>query len=362
MPRKFDSVRTPGAQNFMDPHASLGFLRALSGNLSLSATQWAAGFGDGGDPPVLSNFAATMPAGPTFGSVDVPVFTPNGDGVTDSLSMRYTVDKEAFVDVEVKNSAGNVVRTLSAWSPGGQGTATWDGKNDAGAFAADGTFTLTATPRNRAGTTGNSEATEAAVMTVMSSPRAAPQMFYPTDGDNLAATSNLSVTLDEAASFYWKIADASGNVVRTYANGATAGPGLQTWAWDGKDSAGAYVPDGTYYSVTTTVTSAGLYYHSVPVEVRAFQMSTVAQAPFTRGTKTRVTVTSAEALKGKPKVRLFLPGRTPVTYAMTAKPGGGWYTTVTFAAAAQPGTVVIRVFGPDANGVQNKTDYCFQLN
>ncbi len=360
--RKFNSVRTPGTENFLDSHAKLGFLRAISGDLSLTATQWSAGFGDGGDPPVLSNFAATTGAGPEFGTADAPVFTPNGDGVTDSLSLRYTVDKEAFVDVEVKNSGDNVVRTFSAWSPGGDATATWDGKNDGGNFVADGDYTITATPRNRAGVAGNSESVEATALTVMTAPKAAPQMFYPSDGDNLAATTNLSVTLDEAANFWWKIADASGNVVRTNDNGANTGPGMQTWAWDGKDAAGAYVPDGTYYSVTTTSTAAGMYYHSVPVEIRAFRMTTAAQAPFKRGTKTRVTVFSTEQLKGKPKVRLFLPGRTPVTYATTVKAGGGWYTTVKFPATVQPGTVVIRVFGADANGVQNRTDYSFQLN
>jgi flagellar hook assembly protein FlgD len=360
--RKFDSVRTPGTQNFMDPHSTMGFMRAVSGDLSLTATQWAAGFGDGGEPPVLSGLAASTTTGPQFGNVEVPVFTPNGDGVTDSLTVTYTVDREAFVDVEVANAGGNVVRTFSGWSPGGNGTATWDGKNEAGAFVNDGTYTLTATPRNRAGTTGNSESTQAAAMTVMSAPKAAPQMFYPTDGDNLAPVANLSVTLDEAATFWWKIADKNGNVVRTGINGEVTDAGNQTWAWDGKDTAGAYVPDGTYYSVTTTATDAGLYYHSVPVEVRAFRMTTQAQSPFNRGTKTRVTITSAEPMKAKPKVKVFLPGKTPMTYYTTATAGGGWYTTVKFPATAQPGTVTIQVFGPDVNGLQNKTTYTYQLN
>jgi flagellar hook assembly protein FlgD len=360
--RKFDSVRTPGTKNFLDPHATMGFMRAVSGDLSLTATQWAAGFGDGGQPPELSNFAAATPPGPTFGAVDMPIFTPNGDGVTDSLNMSYTVDREAFIDVEVRNAGDQVVRTLSAWSPGGNGTATWDGKNSAGAFVADGEYTLTATPRNRAGTTGNTESLTVAALTVMSSPTSNVKMFWPSDGDNLAATANLSVNLDEAATFWWKIADSQGNVVRSFANALSVGAGPQSWAWDGKDGTGAYVPEGVYYSVMTTATSAGTYYHSVPVEVRAFKITTAAQAPFTRGTKTRVTITSAEQLKGKPKVRLTLPGKAPITYYTTATATGGWYTTVTFSATAQPGTLTIRVFGPDLNGVQNATNFTYQLN
>ncbi|HUR17252.1 MAG TPA: FlgD immunoglobulin-like domain containing protein [Candidatus Limnocylindrales bacterium] len=360
--RKFDSVRMPGNQNFMDPHSTLGFLRAVSGNLSLTAAQWAAGFGDGGDPPFISNLAATAPAGPQFGSVTTPFFTPNSDGVTDSMTLRYTVDKEAFVDLEVRNAGGTIVRTLSGWSPGGGGTAVWDGKNSAGGYVTDGTFTLTATPRNRAGATGNSESMDVSVLTVMSQPNAAPAMFYPTDNDNLAPVSNLSVTLDEAASFWWKISDSNGNPVRTHMNSVAVDAGPQTFAWDGKDNAGAYVPDGVYYSVTTTSTAAGLYYHSVPVEVRAFRATTAAQSPFTRGTKTRVTIASAEPMKAKPKVKVFLPGKTPMTYYTTAMAGGGWYTTVSFPLTAQPGTVTIQVFGPDANGIQNKSTYTYQLN
>jgi len=39
-PRWFDSVRTPGAQNLLDPDPADGFLRAVSGDLSMTAGQW----------------------------------------------------------------------------------------------------------------------------------------------------------------------------------------------------------------------------------------------------------------------------------------------------------------------------------
>lgn len=39
-PRTFDSVRTPGAVNLLDPDPDSGFLRAVSGDLSMTAAQW----------------------------------------------------------------------------------------------------------------------------------------------------------------------------------------------------------------------------------------------------------------------------------------------------------------------------------
>ena len=39
-PRYFDSVRTPGARNLLDPDSADGYLRAVSGDLSMTAAQW----------------------------------------------------------------------------------------------------------------------------------------------------------------------------------------------------------------------------------------------------------------------------------------------------------------------------------
>jgi hypothetical protein len=39
-PRTFDSVRNPGAQNLLDPDDADGYLRALTGKLSITAAQW----------------------------------------------------------------------------------------------------------------------------------------------------------------------------------------------------------------------------------------------------------------------------------------------------------------------------------
>ncbi len=359
-PHKFDSVRTPGAKNYLDPDQPNGFLRSVSGDLTMTAGQWAQGAG-GGAPPVLSNFVAQASGFVPFAQGANAVFTPNGDGVTDNLDLTFVVDHEAFVDMNVTNGAGNVVRTLSGWSPGGNGHATWDGKQDDGTYAGDGDYTVTATPRNRAGTTGAAQAVGATILTTMRAPTVGPNLFYASDGDALAQTTTLSVTLTREATFWWKVADGNGNVVRTYMNGVTAGPGNMTWQWDGRDNNGAFVPDGTYYSVMTAATSAGSYYHSLPVDVRAFRVTTAVPAPFVRGTKVKFFVASAESLMAKPKVKVLLPGLALKTYRSYSLAGGGYYATVVFPTTAQAGAFQVTVVGTDSGGRVQQTVYSYQL-
>src|SRR4051812_35798973 len=55
--RRFASVRTPGATNFLDPSANEGFLRAVTGNLTMTVSQWKAGIGSP-DAPTMRNLAA----------------------------------------------------------------------------------------------------------------------------------------------------------------------------------------------------------------------------------------------------------------------------------------------------------------
>jgi len=359
-PRTFASVRTPGTKNLLDPHTTDGFARAISGDLDLTGADWAQGTG-GGQPPTISQFDVASGGSGAFSLPETPFFTPNGDGVTDSLAVTFTVDREAFVDMTVRNGSGNVVKTFTSWSPGGAGSAAWDGKNAAGAFVPDGSYTVTAVPRNRGGTEGNTQSLDVDVFTTMRTPAVTPNIFYPTDNDNLARTTTLAVNLQSAATFWWKMADKNGNVVRTFVNGVNTAPGQQTLQWDGRDSAGAFVPDGTYYSVTTTTTDAGTYFHSLPVDVKAFRLTSAAVAPYVRGTKTKFFIATAEALTGKPKLRVTFPGLAPKTVYSYVLATGGWYATVSFPLTATAGTVQIRVNGVDSTGLAQWTDYAFPL-
>jgi len=264
----------------------------------------------------------------------------------------------------VRNGSGDVVKTFTSWSPSGLGSGAWDGKNASGAFVPDGSYTVTAVPRNRGGSEGNDQSVDVDVFTTMRTPAVSPSLFFARDGDNLARTANLSVNLQSPATFWWKISDKDGNVVRTFVNGVSTAAGQQTVQWDGKDAAGAYVPDDTYYSVMTTATDAGTYFHSLPLDLKAFRLTTAVATPFVRGTKAKFFVYTAEPLLAKPKVKVFAPGLLPKTYSTSLiAGGGGYFVTVTFPATAGAGNIQLRVQGTDtgAGAMLQYTDYFFPL-
>jgi len=363
-PQQWDSVRTPGATNFVDPSTKEGYYRAVTGDLTMTASEWRNG-PEGPAAPTFKNLSASTDGAAKLVGSNGTLFTPNGDGSTDTVTFNYTVNKETFVDWQVEDSNDNVVRDFASWSPAGQGTAVWDGKDDNGNYVADGTYTLTATPSSRAGNVGNGASISVQVLTTMADASASPSLFYAADGDNLAPTTTLSVTLTQHATFSWSIVDASNNLVRTRMTNQSVNAGTQTWTWDGKDDSSNYVPQGTYYSVMTAATGSGTYTQRVAVTASAFSLTPAVAAPFVRGTKVKFTVYTAEPLSAtakKPKVRVTLPGVAAKTYTTTKQADGGFYVTVNFASTAQAGTAQFHVTGTDTNGVAQYTDYSFQLN
>jgi len=369
-PRKFASVRTPGATEFLDPDPTKdGWYRAVTGDLTMTASEWKSGPDSPTAPNMGSLTASTDGAAQMGGQQGVtgstPVFTPNGDGSTDTVTFNFTTNKETFVDWQVQNSGGTVVRSFSTWTQGGAGSATWNGKKNDGTTAPDGTYTVTGTPSSRAGNFGTPVSSSVKLLTAMAYSKASPNLFYASDGDSLAQTTTLSVNLTQSATFSWVMTDKNNTVVRTNMNNASIGTGTQTWQWDGKDGSGNYVPDGTYYSVTTAQTSAGTYTQRVAVDVRAFSLTPASPAPFTRGTKVKFTIYSAEPLISttpKPKVKVTLPGLVAKVYSTTKVAGGGFTVTVNFQSTAQAGTASFHVTGTDSGSQAQFSDYTFQLN
>ena len=362
--RHYDSVRTPGTTMFLDPSQKEGFYRAVSGDLTMTASEWKNG-PESPSAPNMGNVNVSTDGGATLVGSSMPVFTPNGDGVTDTVTFNYTTNKETFVDWQVQNSTGTVVRSFSSWTGGGSGTATWDGKKDDGSYAADGTFTITGTPSSRAGNAGDPESVQVKVLTTMVSPAVSPNLFYAADGDSLAANTTMTVSLTQQATFSWVVVDKNNNVVRTNVTNALTNAGNLTWHWDGKNDAGAYVPDGTYYSVMTASTDAGTYLQRVAVDARAFSLTPAMVGPYARGAKVKFTVYTAEPLSAsaaKPKIRVTLPGLAAKTYTTTKQADGGFYVTVTFTTTAQAGTAQFHVTGTDTNGQAQYTDYTYQVN
>jgi flagellar hook assembly protein FlgD len=362
-PRKLESVRTPGTVNFLDPHSKDGFLRAYSGDLTLTAADWRSGVSGGGvpaDPPVLTGLTATpMSSGSTLVATSPAVVSPNADGLSDAVKVSYVVDREAFVDFKVLNSANNVVRQMTNWSAAGPGQGTWDGKKDNGDLVNDGLFKIVATPRDRLGNTGASSSVEVRILTALRAPAATPAHFYAADNDELAPTTTLSVQLDQQADLSWRIVDGSNAVVRTLASHVMTLPGDLRWTWDGRDSDGEFVPDGRYFSVMTATTGQGTQTHRVAVDVGAFRI-TSALTSAARGEQVKFVIYAAEP-GARPKLKVTQPGLATTTWWTTRVAPGKFRVIVNLQSGGSAGTVLLRAVGFDANDQKQFTDGTFQV-
>jgi subtilase family serine protease/flagellar hook assembly protein FlgD len=77
-------------------------------------------------------------------TVDRNLFSPNGDGKEDSVTLSAQLDEDVTVVAQVFSSTGVAVRTLAGGTPFGSGTLAlvWDGRDDAGSVVIDGDYVI----------------------------------------------------------------------------------------------------------------------------------------------------------------------------------------------------------------------------
>jgi flagellar hook assembly protein FlgD len=345
-----DSVRTPGAVVHLDESPTEGFLRAVTGDLDFSLDEWRdSGDSDDTTAPVISDLSA----GPVSNTTpadggDLPVFTPNGDGLSDTLSLQHTLSEPAYLDVSVAKGDGTVVRSYTNWSQEGATTDVWDGRNDAANFVSDGDYTLTVTPKDRAGNVGEPASTSVMVLTAMRAPALSPALFNPSDDDALAQTQTQSVTLDKPAVLSWLVTTKAGAPVRTVMTAEPHDPGLVSFTWDGKDDVGAYVPDGVYTMLLTAITDKGTYSHAVDTRIAPFKVSPAGRA-VTAGQKVKLTFITAEPQTGWPKVSIKQPGMAKYSVYLVKYSPTKFTATWTVKPGAL-GTIKVTITGTDTGG------------
>ena len=176
-------------------------------------------------------------------------FSPNADAVKDTTTIKGTFNHMCGWSIDIKDAAGTVVRSF------GGGTSSiaqmWDGKNSAGAVVASGvyTYTISGTDSGLSTVTASGRVTVDTVRPVLSALADSPDPFKPGTGQK----STMSFTLSEASTVTLRVYNASGTLVRTLFNNASAVAGVNSVIWDGKSDAGVLVAAGTYtYKVWVT--------------------------------------------------------------------------------------------------------------
>jgi len=354
----FDSVRTSGARIHIDPFFDskwvgkifYGYERGVTGDLQFTTDEWQL-VGDANDtvPPQVTSLSAAKSSTTIAAAGSPTVFTPNGDGISETVTIKDTLSENSYLEVSITNESGSVIQQFTAWAAAGAGSFTWNGTKASGAQVKDGLFKIKVTPRDVAGNVGDPASTTVLVLTALKAPAVTPGLFYPTDNDALAQTQTESATLTADASVTWKITDSAGKTVRTGMSDRALPAGTVSWTWNGKDDGGAAVPNGVYYSVATATTAAGSYSHSVPLRVMPFKVSSNTVTASV-GQKVSLTIICAEPQKGWPTVYVKQPGLAKYRISAVKYNSTKFTTSFTMKSGGTPGTVTVTITGTDVNG------------
>jgi flagellar hook assembly protein FlgD len=309
---------------------------------------WQNGTASGGGTVVVDttgvDVSSISPDGSTAG-----VFSPNGDGVSDTISTSVAVSEAGSIVGWVTDGGGATVRSWTATSVAGANALSWDGRAANGAYVPDGDYTLHFTARDRSGTNGAGKTRDVRVIGFLSAVRSSVRAFYPQDGDRFAKTTVLSFSLARPATVTWTIRNAANDVVVTHLADVALSAGIQTWTWDGRTADGALLPVGVYRSYVTASDGTLAISQAVSVDMNAFAIATSTATP-RRGGKMLIVVNSAEPLSSGVIVYVSQPGVALWHVTLTRVDSRVSKATITLRWGGSAGTVRLTVRGRDLDG------------
>ncbi|HEX7347830.1 MAG TPA: FlgD immunoglobulin-like domain containing protein [Candidatus Limnocylindrales bacterium] len=298
-------------------------------------------------------------SGPTLTSVSpaedaATWFSPNGDGVRDTVALGGTVSERGSVAVHIRDADGTLVRSFTAAVGGTTASVTWDGKASGGVVVPDGTYDIRLTPRDAVGNAGEPVTRSVTAIGLLGGLTSSKALFYPQDRDTLSAATRLSFTLLRPANVTWTIRNAAGATVATLLDAVDLPAGTTARNWYGLSDAGTLLPTGRYAAVVTARDGTYTPTQSVTFEMNAFAIRPSASSA-TRGRSITLRVTSAESLGRAPRVYVTQPGVSTWAVTLTKVSGLTYKATLTMKTGGRSGTVTFKVQGPDANGRYQRT-------
>ncbi len=193
---------------------------------------------------VVDNTAPTVQV-----SAPYLIFSPNADGNKDALPVEQSGSSEDLWSGTVRSATGETVATRE-WKQGPPLPFEWDGRTAAGALAPDGVYAYHVEATDRAGNRGSADLpniivnTQATPITL-----AVDGAFFSPNGDGVKDSLELAPGVPVQSgieSWTLRIEDSAGAARRVYSGEKTA-PG--TIRFDGRDTSGAALPEGTYRGV-----------------------------------------------------------------------------------------------------------------
>ncbi len=341
-------------------------ITTASGTGDTAALTWAPSPGSVSDAPYRWHLTATDGLGngpssswgtftidrtaPTLGLAGDPVtplfLSPNGDKVRDTITLAPTSTERGIAKVTIRNSAAATVATLQGILFGSGATITWDGRDTGGTVVPNGVYEASVVAMDDAGNASAPQTRTVQVYSALGFATAAPALFFPQDGDALAATTTVGFTLADPATVTWKIIDGSGATVRTVKTAEALIAGVYTFPWDGRNDLAAYVPRGAYRSVVTASTDALAATLVSAVYADAFKVVSSDTTP-ARLQRIVITATTAETLSTTPRLYVMQPGRTTWSVLMIKISATAYRATITVQSGVA-GTIKFKVLAKDS--------------
>jgi flagellar hook assembly protein FlgD len=311
------AVRSYGPANFPQPPDSIAFDGRSQTGSPLPQGEYradlAANYRNGYNPKAKSPvFRIDLTAPTASASANYDLFSPNGDGNKDTLAISQTASPEDLWTGIIRDQAGATVKSFT-WHGTVDPQVIWDGRDDSGKPVKDGPYAYQLSSVDRAGNSGKSAPVSFSIDT-RDTPvfiQSGSAAFSP-NADGIKDTVELLPRIQEKAGIdRWSVTilDASGKAVKTVTG---KGSPLESIVWNGTDSSGAKVPDGTY---------------SAKIDVNYTQ----GNAPSANSAPFLLKTSFPQAEVGADRV-LFSPSETSsrktVTIRQSSKAGDDWHGAI----------------------------------
>ena len=289
-------------------------------------------------------------------------FSPNGDGVRETVTARGTATETGSVVVRIQNADAVTVRsfTVAAGTAIGGTVVTWDGKDGSSHLVPDGTYQVRMTPRDAAGNVGAGVTRAVTVVRMLGFVTTSKTLFYPQDRDDLARATTLRFTLARPATVTWTIRNAANTVVATLLADATVAAGVTGRNFYGLTETGAMLTAGRYVSYVTATDGVVTASQAIAFEMNAFRIRASATSA-TRGRSITISAVSAEALSTMPRVYVTQPGYAQWSAAMVKTGTLTYKATLTLRTGGSSGSVAFKVQAADSGGRSQRTTLSLPL-